>query len=72
MRCYICDAHLKQDEIKFHPELKTLEPCKHCLEIIAEVFEDGPDEEEIDRLLGEEWELDYRDPQTPEEEDDTS
>lgn len=67
MRCYICDAQLKQDEIKLHPQLKSLEPCAVCLEIISEVFEDGPDEEEIDRLLEAEWQEEYNDPQPPEE-----
>lgn len=51
MRCGICDVTLSPDEIKRHPGVRGgYEPCGHCLEVIADVFE--PDsEEEIDEQL---------------------
>lgn len=61
MRCHICDVELKTDEIKVHPQIKEFEPCGTCLQIISEVFEDGPDEEEITKQLEAEWQFSYED-----------
>ena len=42
-KCYICDAELRDDEIKLI-DGKT-EPCGICLEVIENVFDDPVPEE---------------------------
>ena len=54
MRCFICNAILLPEEVKFNKKHEEWEPCNRCLHEIEEVFEDPLDEEEIDRLLIEE------------------
>lgn len=60
MKCYICDAQLAADDIKFTPKYGrgNFAPCGHCEGIIAEVFEPIPEEElildDVDLLL--DWE----------------
>lgn len=59
MKCHICDATLKVEEIKQHPITEEFEPCRFCLEVISEVFEDGLDEDEVTKRLEEEWGENY-------------
>ncbi len=62
MKCYICDAQLKPDEIKHTPAYGrgNFGPCGKCAEIIENVFE-PPSEEEIDQQLA--FELFYEERQ---------
>ncbi len=55
MRCAICDRQLSVEEIKIDPRYETYDPCGTCLEVIENVFSDPLDEDEITRLLEEEW-----------------
>lgn len=59
MRCYICNTILKPEEIQIHPQIKAFEPCGTCLEVISEVFDDKLEEDEVTKLLVEEWGEDY-------------
>lgn len=59
MRCHICNASLGGSEVKFNKDHDDWEPCGTCLSIIAEIFEDPLDEEEIDQALEEELESYY-------------
>jgi hypothetical protein len=63
MRCHICDVVLSEKEVKINSEHKDFEPCTTCLDVINDVFE-PLDEEEISRLLEEEWPEVYE-PQEP-------
>lgn len=46
MRCHICNSVLGSKEIKFNKDFDGYEPCSTCLDVIAEVFTDDPDEDE--------------------------
>lgn len=46
MRCHICNAALGETEIKFHKDHDDFDPCRTCLEIINNVFEDTLEEED--------------------------
>lgn len=46
MRCEICDAELKVEEIKIDPRYGTFDPCNVCLTAISEVFGEEGDQEE--------------------------
>lgn len=51
MRCHICNKTLVPEEIKFDRDHNEFNPCFECLNVIAEVFADPLDEDEIVRLL---------------------
>lgn len=61
MRCHICNATLGDSEVRFNKDHDDWEPCGTCLTIIAEVFEDPLDEEEVDFALDDEFADDYSD-----------
>lgn len=44
MRCNICDSVI--DKPVFNKDIDTWEPCLTCLEIINNVFEDLPEQNE--------------------------
>ena len=46
MRCHICDKPLSDKEIKFDKRHDEFNPCGVCLEAIAEVYEDEPDDDQ--------------------------
>jgi len=55
MRCAICDAALNEDTISWNHDHKEWDPCPDCLRAIDEVFNTNYDEEEITRILMDEW-----------------
>ena len=40
MRCHICDALLKPEEIKLNPRTSKFEPCSKCLTISYTTFKE--------------------------------
>ena len=52
MKCFICDATLSKDEVRYNRDHQEFDPCGTCLQAIAEVFEQK-DEEQIDKELTE-------------------
>lgn len=53
MRCHICNAILKPEEIKPNPEHKDFDPCGACKQVINSLFNDNT-EEEIDAEINQE------------------
>jgi hypothetical protein len=45
VRCFICDSILQKPS--FNRQHKAYDPCHHCLDIIADVFNDHPEEDEM-------------------------
>jgi hypothetical protein len=59
IRCHICNAVLSPEETHYNQKYEgekygPYDPCRRCLTIIDEAFEDPLDETEIDYLLEEE------------------
>lgn len=51
MRCRICDVVLSPESTHWNSDHEEYDPCPTCLMIIAEVFDDPLDEDEITWLL---------------------
>ena len=74
MKCHICDATLRAEDVQFHPLHNDWDPCPYCLEVISGVFNDDSDEE-ITEMVEHEWFMLYgqylTDPVEPEIFDET-
>lgn len=44
MRCHICNANLKPEEVQWNNEHEDWDPCRKCQIIIDEVFEPLPED----------------------------
>ena len=44
MRCNICNNVLSEKEIQYNSVFESFDPCGTCLQEIAEVYEDYPDD----------------------------
>ena len=67
MKCAICDKTLTAEEIKFDRDHKSWNPCFTCLNIVADVFSDPLDEDQIQYLLDLEGDYLLQDPDTGED-----
>jgi len=47
MRCYICDAPLTDDEVRFNKDHEDYDPCTVCKNVIADAVNDAGDAEVI-------------------------
>lgn len=47
MRCYICDAPLTDDEVRFNHDHQDYDPCTVCKNVIADAVNEGGDDEVI-------------------------
>lgn len=57
MRCYICDSILSTEATQWNSDHEEWDPCPTCLTVIADVFSDPLDEDEITYLLEKEEDI---------------
>lgn len=44
MRCHICDNNLSETEVHFNELHQDFDPCRECLYVIRDLFNDDDDE----------------------------
>lgn len=50
MRCYICDAQLSDEEVRFNRNHKDYDPCNVCKEVIKDTVNEAHDPDVIEDL----------------------